>query len=102
MRLYTVTIQTDNLTTIEDPMKNMSHKDKKSVRYSLRKELFNKLFSGVSTTWGEISNDTDFQELRKNVDQQFEKTFETAYKQYIRGDWDQAGQMLKILIKRQP
>lgn len=87
MRLYTVSINTDNLEANEDPMIYMSIKDKKTVRDSLRKELFNKLFAGIATTWQEFSADSDFIELRKSVDYNFEKNFSTAYKNYIRGDW---------------
>jgi hypothetical protein len=87
MRLYTVTVFTDKLSSTEDPMILFPIKDKKSVRDSLRKELFNKLFAGVATTWDEISRDSDFIEMRKKVDQTFEKLFAQAYKLYIRGDW---------------
>jgi hypothetical protein len=49
--------------------------------------MFSRLFGAIVTTWQEISSDTDFMELRKDVDYDFEKLFHNAYRAYIRGDW---------------
>lgn len=102
MRLYTVTIDPDGLEPVDDPMLNMSIKEKKSIRDKIRKELFQKLFSGHITTWDEFSEDPDFIELRRFVDPEFEKTFGIAYKAYIRGDWHTSGTHLENLIKMRP
>lgn len=75
MRLYTVTIDCENLEPTEDPLLSKPIKDKKSIRDKLRKELFSKLFSGNMTTWDEFSTDNDFIELRRFVNPDFEKTF---------------------------
>ena len=54
------------------------------------------------TTWQEFISDTDFIELRKHVDPEFENMFSRAYKCYIKGDWKQSGELLKVLIKKRP
>ena len=54
------------------------------------------------TTWQEFSTDSDFIELRKEVDPEFERTFGIAYKAYIKGDWTTAGNHLKNLIEAKP
>ena len=68
MRLYTITVQTTNLQPTEDPMIKMSIKEKKQIRDRMRKDMFERLFQGIVTTWQEFSNDSDFYELRKDVD----------------------------------
>lgn len=102
MRLYTITIQTDDLTVEEDLLQSYSIKDKKAIRDEQRKELFKKLFSGTKTTWEEFSDDMDIQELRKNVDQYFEDLFASTYRAYIRGDWEKAGRQAADLIRISP
>lgn len=102
MRLYTVTIDTDDLEPTDDPMFTLPIKEKKSIRDQIRKDMFNRLENGHVTTWQEFTSDSDFIELRKNVDPHFEKQFGEAYKSYIRGDWKTAGDHLKQLIKQRP
>ena len=102
MRLYTITIDSNNMVPKDDPLLHFAIKDKKAIRDNLRKELFAKLFSGNMTTWDEFHKDEDFKELRQFVDYDFEKTFATAYKAYIRGDWHTAGTHLDNLIKIRP
>ena len=64
--------------------------------------MFARLFQGMVTTWQEFSNDSDFYELRKDVDPEFERTFSYAYRAYIKGDWHTAGKHLSELIKQCP
>jgi hypothetical protein len=64
MRLYTITIDYDNMDPVDDPLLNLPIKEKKSIRDKIRKDLFGKLFSGNITTWDEFSMDQDFIELR--------------------------------------
>lgn len=102
MRLYTVTIDQEDLEPIDDPMIKMSIKEKKSIRDKIRKDLFQKLNSGTITTWDEFCNDQDFIELRRKVDPEFEKLFNHTYKLYIKGDWKTCGDNLEKLIKMRP
>ena len=51
MRFYTITIQTDDLEAVDDPMAEKPIKEKKAIRDTLRKDLFAKLNSGQTTTW---------------------------------------------------
>jgi len=102
IRLFTITIDYDDLEPVSDPLLNLPIKEKKSIRDKIRKELFGKLFSGNMTTWDEFSEDQDFIELRRYVDPDFEKTFHIAYKAYIRGDWHTAGSHLEKLILMRP
>lgn len=98
MRLYTITIQTDDLRPEEDKLLNYTIKQKKKIRDQERKDLFSKLNNGVMTTWQEISSDPDFLELRNKVNFEFESTFSKAYRAYIRGDWYTAGKLLQELM----
>jgi len=100
MRLYTITIDYDNLEPVDDPLLNLPIKEKKSIRDKIRKEMFSKLTGGSVTTYEEVSEDQDFIELRQYVDEDFEKTFAIAYKAYIRGDWHTAGTHLEKLIEQ--
>ena len=72
MRLFTIDIQTDDLEPIDDPLQDLSIKEKKEVRDEIRKRIFQRFASGESTTWQEFEEDTDFQELRKRADPKFE------------------------------
>ena len=64
--------------------------------------MFSKLNSGKTTTWHEINTDSDFLELRKDVDPKFEALFEQTYKAYLKGDWESAGRDAAILIEMRP
>jgi hypothetical protein len=39
MRLYTITVQTDDLVGVDDPLLDMPIKEKKSMRDKMRNEL---------------------------------------------------------------
>ena len=51
MRLYTITICTNNMEPADDPMIKMSIKEKKQIRDRMRKDMFARLFQGMVTTW---------------------------------------------------
>jgi len=51
MRLYTITVQTEDLLPIDDTTLKMSIKEKKKLRDRMKKEMFARLFSGSATTW---------------------------------------------------
>jgi len=51
MRFYTITIQTEDMEQVDDPMRDKPIKEKKAIRDKLRKDLFAKLNSGKTTTW---------------------------------------------------
>ena len=102
MRLFTIDIQTDDLEPIDDPLQNLSIKEKKEVRDEIRKRLFQRFASGESTTWQEFSEDADFQELRKRADPKFEYQFTKGYNAYIKGDWQTAGKTFEKLVKARP
>lgn len=80
IRIFTITLETDDLEPIDDPMEFLSIREKKAVRDEMRRTLFKKLNSGEMSTWQEISRDKEFMELRKNVDIKFEHCFSQAYK----------------------
>jgi len=102
MRLFTIDIQTEDMEVTDDPLANVSIKEKKAIRDEMRKRLHEKLYKGEITTWVEFNNDRDFLELRKNVDAKFEFQFAKAYRQYIDGDWKAAGAALKKLVEWRP
>lgn len=98
MRFYTITIQTDDLEAVDDPMAGKPIKEKKATRDTLRKDLFARLHSGQTTTWKEINTDSDFIELRKGYDQNFEDLFKRTYDAYLKGDWENAGRDAATLV----
>ena len=98
MRFYTIAIQTDDLEACDDPMADKPIKEKKAIRDALRKDLFAKLHSGQTTTWQEINSDSDFLELRKGYDQNFEDLFKKCYDAYLKGDWESAGPDAATLV----
>lgn len=102
MRLYTISIQVDDMEVTVDPMLSMSIKEKKKLRDRIRKDMFSRLFGGRITTWQEFTSDSDFMELRKSVDLEFEANFSDAYKLYIKGDWQAAGKKFSDLVLQNP
>lgn len=92
MRLYTISFHTDDLEEVDDELLYDSIKNKKKLRDQLRKDMFQRLFSGTKTTWEEFTEDPDFIELRKKVDPEFEVLFASTYELYIKGDWEKAGE----------
>lgn len=91
MRLFTVDIQTDDLEPSDDPLADVPIREKKAIRDEMRRRLHEQLYKSETTTWDEFQKDKDIYELRKNVDQKYERRFAEAYKQYIAGDWASAG-----------
>ena len=102
MRFFTIDHQVDDLEKTHDPLFTKRIPEKKSIRDKMRKDLFNRLESGTTTTWEEFSNDHEFIELRKNVDPQFELDFADAYKYYLEGDWATAGDKIAKLYEKRP
>ena len=102
MRLFTVDIQTDDLEPSEDPLIDVPIREKKAIRDEMRKRLHQQLSKGETTTWDEFQRDKDIFELRKNVDQKYERRFAEAYKQYIAGDWASAGSTIQKLLELRP
>ena len=60
MRLYTITMQTENMEIVEDPLHGSPIKEKKVIRDKMRKDMFARLFNGTYTTWQEYESDGDF------------------------------------------
>ena len=102
MRLFTIDVQTDDLQAVDDPMGALSIKEKKQIRDQMKNDLIKRLWSGEITTWEEFNADHDFRELRKKVDDNFEQLFAEAYQSYIKGEWNEAGNIIDKLIKIRP
>ena len=102
VRLFCLPVQLDDLVKMADPLIRKSYKEKKAVRLNERKILFERLNSGQTTTWKELRQDSEFIELRRNHDHDFEELFDRAYRAYISGDWTVAGKGVKQLIKLRP
>lgn len=102
MRFYTIPIQTDDLEGVDDPMADKPIKEKKAIRDTLRKDLFAKLHTGQTTTWQEINSDSDYLELRKNYNQDFEDLYKITYDAYLKGDWASAGPNAAKLVTQRP
>lgn len=51
IRIFTVTLETEDLESMDDPMEFLSIREKKAVRDEMRKTLFKKLNSGEMSTW---------------------------------------------------
>jgi len=102
MRLFTVDIQTDDLEPSDDPLADVPIREKKAIRDEMRRRLHEQLYKGETTTWDEFQKDKDIYELRKNVDQKYERRFAEAYKQYIAADWASAGATIQKLLELRP
>ena len=102
MRLFTVDIQTDDLEPSDDPLADVPIREKKAIRDEMRRRLHEQLYKGETTTWDEFQKDKDIYELRRNVDMKYERKFAEAYKQYIAGDWANAGANIAKLLEQRP
>mmetsp|Transcript_16748 Transcript_16748/g.25820 ORF Transcript_16748/g.25820 Transcript_16748/m.25820 type:complete len:124 (+) Transcript_16748:2655-3026(+) len=85
-----------------DPLLYKGHKEKKSIRSKERKVLFERLNSGATTTWKELRQDSEFVELRRRYDPDFEELFQRAYRAYLEGNWGVAGKSVRQLISLRP
>jgi len=65
IRLFIVDVFIDDMIKTSDPLLYKHHKEKKSIRAKERKILFEKLNSGLTTTWKELRQDSEFIELRR-------------------------------------
>lgn len=102
MRLFTVDIQTDDMKPSDDPLADVPVREKKAIRDAMRRRLQEQLYRGETTTWDEFQKDKDITELRKKVEESYERSFAEAYKQYIAGDWASAGPAFKKLKELRP
>lgn len=80
MRLFTVDIRIDDLVPSKDPMHFKNMREKKFLRYKLRKALFQKLFQAQTTTIREFNSDYEITELRRFVDEDYEARFKKHYR----------------------
>lgn len=62
--------------------------------------MLREIFEGDS--WEVFNSDPDFIELRKYSDPHFEERFSKIYKQYIRGEWQQASPAIAELLEERP
>ena len=51
MRIFTVSIQSENLEPTDDPFLNLPINEKKQIRSELKRKLFDRLYTGKRTTW---------------------------------------------------
>lgn len=102
VRLFTVDVSTEDMIPIQDPLASKGMKERKQIRDKARKVFFQRLYSGQTTTWKEITQDYDFIELRRGLNKDFDDLFARAYKSYIEGNWAVAGKGLKQLVKLRP
>jgi len=79
MRLFTIDINIEGLERTQDPMGKKSLREKKYLRYKMKKNLFQKLYRGDTTTMKEMDTDHEFAELRRNYDEEFEGDFNEGY-----------------------
>ena len=75
VRLFTIDMDTEDMLIEDDLIHHLPIKEKKMLRDEMRKTLFKKLNSGEVSTWQEIAQDPDFQELRAAADIKFEYRF---------------------------
>lgn len=90
MRLFTVDINTENLTELNYNLKDMAIKDKKRIRDRERKNLWALITSRQRQAHQIMFADRDFKELREHFDAAFATKFDAAYRQYLGGDWKQS------------
>lgn len=57
--------------------------------------ILDRLYDGTKTTHEIFFRDEEFLELRRFCNPEFDKIFEIAYREYIKGDWINSYKMLK-------
>ena len=77
-------------------------RQKKTIRDKMRSSLYQKLVNGLSTTSDEITSDHEFLELRKYHDPNYDILYAKAYQAYIKGDWQEAGKVVKQCLNDKP
>lgn len=102
IRLFTIDINIDDMVKTIDSLQFRMYKDKKSLRAKERKTLFDRLNSGATTSWIELSADEEFIELRKTYDPDYAELFDRSYRAYLAGDWSVAGPGFEQLVKLRP
>uniref|UniRef100_A0A7S3CRS2 Guanylate cyclase domain-containing protein n=1 Tax=Strombidium rassoulzadegani TaxID=1082188 RepID=A0A7S3CRS2_9SPIT len=102
IRLFTIDVCIDDMIATSDPLINKPMKERKQIRDKTRKVFFQRLYSGQTTTWKEITSDYEYIELRRRHDKNFDMLFLRAYKSYLEGNWAVAGKGLKQLLKLRP
>jgi len=95
VRLFTVDVFVEDMIATQDPLTSKSMKERKSIRDKTRKVFFQRLYSGQSTTWKELTQDFELIELRRKHDKNFDELFARAYRAYLEGNWAVAGKSLK-------
>lgn len=102
VKLFTVDIDVEGMEVISDRLDGMTIKQKKKVREGEKKEIMWKLMNGKRTTWDIFERDKEFKELRKQYDPNFTSKFEEGYKNYIQGDWKEAGRIFDECLLMKP
>jgi len=102
VRLFTVDINIRELVPSQDPMFHKGLREKKYLRYKLRKMLFQSLYSGKTSTAREFNTDHELIELRRFHDPEFEARFALSYQLYLAGDWETAGEGFEELLAERP
>ena len=77
--IYTVDCQVDEIVEITDRFKKLSLRDKKRMLDRERFVLWESLKRRAVSTIHVYRNDNDFQDLRKNINKQFNKNWQEAY-----------------------
>jgi hypothetical protein len=95
VRLFTVDVWTEDMIPTMDPLATKNMKDRKSIRDKTRRVFFQRLYSGQTNTWREITQDYEFIELRRRHDKNFDELFARTYHAYLEGNWGVAGKGLR-------
>lgn len=77
-------------------------KEKKRNYEKEKKNIWYLFKTGKMTTAAHITQDKDFQELRKNFSPAFNSVFEKGYQHYLNGDWVQARLALEKGLDMKP
>jgi class 3 adenylate cyclase len=102
LHLFTMDVDPTSLKESADKYRNLTGKEKKKLRMSLRKSLLNKIAKGKITTTYLFERDKDIEKMRKKINSRFFNTFEEGYKNYIEGNWEEAEVNFHTALAQKP
>jgi len=90
-----VDVQTEDIAEVSDRFKKLVIKDKKRMLDREKFVLWESLKRRAMSTISVFRNDSDFSDLRKNFNKEFNVNWKLAYAAYIDGEWSTAHRLLK-------
>ena len=102
IKLFTIDAQIDDIKEVTDRIKKLKIKEKKAILGREKQVLWESLKRKAMSTISVFRNDTDFSDLRKGFNKEFNSRWTLAYEKYISGEWSEASRLLKLGQEMRP